>query len=143
MTKYIIMLLLAFLLNAGLIQAQNIDAREKKTKPKVYIVHEVTVHDSVTYEQFRIKIQNIIKKYGGRYLVRSGGMSFDNNQDNNIVPLGGNWNPDRFIIIQYDSIEQYQNLIKSDEYINILKLRGNSATMKSIMVREYIENKEK
>ena len=118
----------------------SVNSQNETAEPKIYVVLDITVHDSTMYEQYRINVEPIIRKYGGKYLVRSGCMSFDNDPVNKVVPLEGNWNPNRFVILQFDSIEQFQKFSKSDEYLKIVKLRRSSASTKSIIVKEYLKN---
>ena len=56
----------------------------------------------------------------------------------NLIPVEGGWNPDRLIIIQWNSMEQLQKFATSAEYIAIAGLRANSASTKSIIVTEYL-----
>ena len=109
------------------------------TKPKIFSVLDITVHDSAMYEQYRINVEPIIKKYGGKYLVRSGFKAFDNDPDTKLIPSEGDWTPDRLIITEWESIEQLQKFAKSDEYKQVLKLRTNSSSTKSVIVKEYLK----
>lgn len=114
-----------------------ISKQDSIAHPKVFTVLEITVHNIKMYEQYRISVEPIIKAYGGKYLVRSGGMVFDNDPKNKIVPVEGNWNPNRFIIVQFDSMEQLQKFVLSEEYKIVAHLRTGSATTRSIVVNEY------
>ena len=85
MKKNSITIIALLLLTAVSIKAQNLKNKQdiettkvKTVQPKVFVVLDVTVHDSTMYEQYRIAVEPIIKKYGGKYLVRSGAKSFDN-----------------------------------------------------------------
>ncbi len=109
------------------------------TKPKIFSVLDITVHDSAMYEQYRIGVEPLIKKYGGKYLVRSGFKAFDNDPDTKLIPSEGDWTPDRLIITEWESIEQLQKFAKSDEYKQVLKLRTNSSSTKSVIVKEYLK----
>ncbi|CAM3302461.1 DUF1330 domain-containing protein [Aequorivita lipolytica] len=104
---------------------------------KILMVLDITVHDSLQYQQYRLKVEPLIEKFGGTYLVRSGGMAFDTRPDRKIIPGDGNWNPNRFIIVQWDSMEALQKFTDSEEYKATAKLRENSATTKSIIVKKY------
>lgn len=92
------------------------------------------------YEQYRKSVEPIIKKYGGKYLVLSGGMVFDQNPEVKVIPIEGNWNPNRFIIVEWNSTEELQKFNNSEEYKKIATLREKSATTKSIIVKEYANN---
>ena len=37
--------------------------------PKIFLVLDITVHDAAMYEQYRIKAESVITKFGGKYLV--------------------------------------------------------------------------
>ena len=99
---------------------------------------DITVHDTVMYEQYRVQVEPIIKKFGGKYLIRYGGMAFDTDPTCKVIPVEGGWNPDRLIIIQWDSMEQLQKFAITAEYIAIAGLRTNSAATKSVIVKEYL-----
>ena len=140
--KYI---LLSFLL-LGIISvnAQNSDphgdhesAITGMPSEKILMILEITVHDSLQYQQYRLKVEPLIERYGGIYLVRSGGMAFDPDPARKVTPVEGNWNPNRFIIIRWDSMEQLQNFATSEEYKSVANLLENSASTNSIIVKEY------
>ena len=67
-------------------------------------------------------------------------MSFDIDPDTKVIPIEGNWNPNRFIITEWDSMEEFQKFTNSTEYKNIVVLRAKSSTTKSIIVKEYMKN---
>ena len=119
------------------IQAQT-EKSNDISSPKIYVVLDITVNDTVMYEQYRIKVEPIIKKYGGEYLVRSGGMAFDKDPDKKVIPEEGNWNPDRLIILEWNSMEELQIFINSAEYQKVVELRKKSASTKSVIVKENL-----
>ncbi len=104
---------------------------------KILMVLDITAHDSLQYQQYRLKVEPLIEKFGGKYLVRSGGMAFDTKPERKIIPIEGNWNPDRFIIVQWNSMEELQAFANSEEYRAVADLREKSANTKSIIVKEY------
>ena len=143
--KLKICILLSFLL-LGIIsvEAQNSDphgdhesAITGMPSEKILMVLDITVHDSLQYQQYRIKVEPLIEKFGGIYLVRSGGMAFDKDPERKVIPVEGNWNPNRFIIVEWNSMEELQKFSTSAEYKNVSKLRENSASTKSIIVKKY------
>jgi len=119
------------------IQAQTAPTKEVLS-PKIFVVLDITVHDTIMYEQYRIKVEPIIKKYNGKYLVRSGGMAFDKDPDKKVIPGEGYWNPNRLIILQWNSMDELQKFITSDEYQKVAELRKNSASTKSVIVKENL-----
>ncbi len=137
--KYKITYLIALLFCAVTIQAQTKEVKGN-ARPKVFVILDITVNDSSMYEQYRINVEPVIQKYGGKYLVRSGGMTFDKDPDVKVIPVEGSWNPNRLIIIEWKSMEDLQIFTNSEEYKNIAVLRVKSAKTKSIIVKEYLKN---
>ena len=135
-SKTIVLIAILALFTAS-IQAQT-EKSEQMVSPKIFVVLDITVHDTIMYEQYRIKVEPIIKKYNGKYLVRSGGLAFDKDPNKKVIPGEGNWNPDRLIILEWNSMEELQSFINSDEYQNVAELRKNSASTKSVIVKENL-----
>ena len=134
--KLTILIVILFVCTVS-IQAQT-EKSEKTQSPKIFVVLDITVNDTIMYEQYRIKVEPIIKKYGGKYLVRSGGMAFDKDPDKKVIPGEGNWNPNRLIILEWKSMEELQKFMSSDEYQNVAELRKNSASTKSVIVKQNL-----
>jgi len=137
MKNKIINLIAILFLSTLSIQAQTEKSKET-ISPKIFVVLDITVNDTIMYEQYRIKVEPIIKKYGGKYLVRSGGMAFDKDPDKKVIPGEGNWNPNRLIIVEWNSMEELQRFMNSQEYLKIAELRKKSATTKSLVVKENL-----
>jgi len=120
----------------------SIKAQTEKSKdtssPKIFVVLDITVHDTVMYGQYTIEIKPIVKKYGGKYLVRSGGVGFEKDPDKEVILGEGNWNPNRLIILEWNSMEELQNFMNSAENQKVAQLRNNSASTKSVIVKEYL-----
>ena len=130
-------LLILLLLSTISIQAQTNESKDISS-PKIYVVLDITVSDTIMYQQYRIKVEPIIKKYGGKYLVRSGGMAFDKDPDKKVIPGEGNWNPNRLIILEWNSMEALQKFITSEEYQKVAVLRKNAASTKTVIVKENV-----
>ena len=60
-----------------------------KASPKIFMLLDITLHDTAMYEQYRVKVEPIIKQFGGKYLVRSGGMAFDTDPTRKVIPVEG------------------------------------------------------
>ena len=131
MTKKIIKLLPVILLFVANLYAQKNQSNVvAKASTKIFMILDITVHDTVMYEQYRVQVEPIIKQFGGQYLIRSGGMAFDTDPTRKVIPVKGGWNPDRLIIVQWNSMEQLQKFAASTEYVAIAELRANSAATK-------------
>jgi len=103
----------------------------------VYLILDITVHDPDTYAQYREKVEPIIENHGGRYIVRSGAKSFDNNPASDVISPEGEWYPDRIIVLEFKSTAQVQQFVKSPEYQAIVHLRTSSSSTKSVLVNGY------
>lgn len=49
----------------------------------------------------------------------------------------GEWNPDRFIVLEFETEGQLRACFESNEYRKIVPLRTGSATTRSIVVTGY------
>jgi uncharacterized protein (DUF1330 family) len=91
----------------------------------VYMIVETKVTDKEVFSQYGEEFDEMLKKYGGRFLVRGG----------EVTPLSGNWNPERIAVIEFESFEQLMNCFVSADYLEIAALRESSTISKAIVVR--------
>jgi uncharacterized protein (DUF1330 family) len=89
-----------------------------------YMIIETKVKDKDMYQQYIDKVPAIIKKFGGRYLVRGG----------NVISLSEGWNPERVIVIEFESAQNIKECFNSPEYLKIAPLRQKSAITKAVIV---------
>lgn len=94
----------------------------------VYMIIEIEIRNNELYSKYVNKVPEVIEKYGGRYLIRGG----------KVTPLSGNWNPERIILIEFETIEQLQECFKSTEYLELAPLRKQSTIGRSIIVEGYL-----
>ncbi len=94
-----------------------------------YLIAEIQITDPVMYQQYIEKAEPIILKYGGRYLVR-GGKS---------IPVSGNWEPGRILVIEFESMKALQTCFNSVEYLAIASLRTESTRSRSIITEGYTD----
>jgi uncharacterized protein (DUF1330 family) len=89
----------------------------------IYVILDIDVHDKEKYLEYQKQVPAIIKKYGGRYLVRGG----------NVISLG-EWRPERIVILEFPSSEKLQAFISCPEYQPVKSIRDESATSRIIAV---------
>ena len=89
-----------------------------------YVVVQVSIHDPEGFAVYRDMVPPTLESYGGRYLVRGG--DWEN--------LEGEWNPQRMVIIEFDSVDQAKSWWSSEEYAPAKKLREETATSKLVIV---------
>ncbi len=91
---------------------------------KAYLVADIQVLDARIYEEYVKAAQPIVLQHGGRYLVRGG----------STLPVSGDWNPKRLLIIEFDSLPQLQDCFGSEAYKRIAALRLASTHSRSVIV---------
>ncbi len=89
-----------------------------------YLIAEVEITDPAAYEEYRKQVPAIIAKYGGKYLVRGG----------KVESKEGGWTPQRFVILEFPSMEQARKFYDSGEYSAVLAIRKKASKSKLILV---------
>jgi len=90
----------------------------------VYMIFEIEVVDADDYATYVKQAPATVKQYGGRYLVRGG----------EVTPLTGGWGPERIVIIEFLSMEQFREWLTSPEYRAIAPVHERSTKGKAIVV---------
>ncbi len=93
------------------------------------MILEIEVVDADTYAGYVKQAPTTVEQYGGRYLVRGG----------EVTPLTGGWYPQRIVVIEFPSMERFQEWLSSPEYSAIAPLREQSTKSKVIVVEGYAE----
>jgi uncharacterized protein (DUF1330 family) len=89
-----------------------------------YLVVQISVKDQDEFEKYKVMAAPAISAYGGKYLVRGGAMT----------SLEGDWKPERFIIVEFESVERAMQWWNSKEYEEAKSLRHRIATTLMILV---------
>jgi uncharacterized protein (DUF1330 family) len=89
-----------------------------------YVVVEVEVHDPDAYAEYRPLSGASVEQYGGRFIVRGG----------TVETVEGGWQPQRFVIIEFPSMEAARTWYDSPEYAKALPIRHRHATSKMLFV---------
>jgi uncharacterized protein (DUF1330 family) len=93
----------------------------------VYLIIDITIIDQDLFGEFVARVPEVLEKYGGRYLARSGEISV----------MVGDWQPERIVLIRFETIDQVQEFFASPEYLALVPLREKSATSRAIIVEGY------
>jgi uncharacterized protein (DUF1330 family) len=93
----------------------------------VYLIIDITIVDQDLFGEFAAGVPAVVEKYGGRYLARSAEISV----------MVGDWQPERIVLIQFETIDQVQEFFASPEYLTLVPLREKSATSRAIVVESY------
>ena len=89
-----------------------------------YVIAEVDITDPVAYEEYRKLVPATIARYGGKYLVRGGA----------VETKEGGWQPKRFVVLEFASMDQARKWYHSPEYAPVLALRLKAARSKLLLV---------
>lgn len=89
-----------------------------------YVIADVKITDQATNEQYRSQVLPTIEKYGGKFIVRGGATE----------KVEGDWDPQRLVIIEFESIERAREWYYSPEYSGPMKLRHQSTHTNMIFV---------
>jgi uncharacterized protein (DUF1330 family) len=90
----------------------------------VHVIIDIKVKNEDMYGEYIRKVPPIVKKFGGRYLVRGG----------KITTLSGTWRPERVIILEFDNAEQVHEWLTSREYAEVATLRESSTVSNAVMI---------
>ena len=90
----------------------------------VYIILEIDVRDTVLYEDYKKLAPLSVMTYGGKYLVRGG----------KVETLEGDWQPNRIVVLEFETAEKAKSWLNSPEYKPVWELRKKGAFTRSILV---------
>ena len=89
-----------------------------------YVVAEIEVDNPEGYEEYKKLAPPPIAAYGGKYIARGG----------RVANLEGDWQPNRIVILEFESVEKAKQWLDSDEYRGAKALRHKYATTNMIVV---------
>lgn len=88
------------------------------------VIVEITIHDLILYEDYKKLTPATIAAYGGRFVVRG----------TPTESLEGDWNPQRLVVLEFESVEQAKTWWHSDEYHPAKAIRQQAASTKMLVV---------
>ena len=89
-----------------------------------YIVVDVRITNPEAYERYKASVPATLAAYGGKFLVRGG----------RVETLEGDWKPQRFVVLEFDSMEKAKAWWSSQEYAGPKKIRQSASVTKMILV---------
>ena len=90
-----------------------------------YVIAQLKVTNPENYKEYVSKVTEVVKKYGGEYIVRNGEYQVVEGEDN--FP--------RIVVIKFPSYEKALEWYHSDEYKPIKDIRLNNAEGSYIIVK--------
>jgi uncharacterized protein (DUF1330 family) len=91
---------------------------------KGYVIAEIDVHNPKEYEGYKASVPPTIEAYGGRYVVRGGEAEV----------LEGDWQPNRIVVLEFESPERAREWYESEGYREPKALRQRTSTGSLILV---------
>ncbi len=89
-----------------------------------YLLVEIEIMQPETFEEYKRLVAPTIAAYGGRYLARGGAL----------VPLEGDWEPKRLVIIEFPSLRRAREWWDSAAYAPLKPMRLASARSRLLLV---------
>jgi uncharacterized protein (DUF1330 family) len=89
-----------------------------------FVIAEIQVTDPVKYKEYVETVPATIATFGGRYVARGG----------RVETLEGEHQPERLVVVEFDSIERAKAWWSSEEYRAPKLIRQSSARARIILV---------
>jgi uncharacterized protein (DUF1330 family) len=91
-----------------------------------FFLAEIEVLDHRKYQEYIDRASEIVQKYGGEYVFRSG----------SIIPVSGDWAPRRLVLIRFNSRTDMHMCFDSKEYLDIKHLREQSTRSRAVIIEQ-------
>ena len=89
-----------------------------------YLIVDVEVKDPEAYERYKGMVPATLEEYGGKFLVRGGETAI----------MEGTWQPKRFVVVEFPSVEQARAWWSSEGYREPKALRQSASVTNMIVV---------
>lgn len=94
---------------------------------KAYLVVDAKSTDPERMIEYRRLSSIAVEKFGGRFLVRGGAYEL----------LEGQWQPQRLVVIEFDSREKAKAFYDSPEYVAARQARAGVSSFDMVLVEGY------
>jgi len=88
-----------------------------------YVIVDIEVTDARGFEEYKRLAQLAVAAYGGRYLARGG----------RTETLEGEWQPQRLVILEFDSLARARQWYESAEYRSAREARRSAADFRMLV----------
>ena len=89
-----------------------------------YMITTIEVKNPEAYKEYLAKVTDIVKKFGGEYLVRAG----------EYTEVEGKWKYSRNVVIKFPSYETALKWYNSEEYKPVRKIREKNSEGNMIII---------
>ena len=90
----------------------------------VYAIGDIEVFDHQGYERYMKDVPEIVRRYGGRYLVRGG----------EAETLEGDWSPHRIVVLEFPAMADLMKFYEAHEFADLKRHRMAVSHSKMIAV---------
>lgn len=90
-----------------------------------YVIVDIDITDPIGYEEYKKLAATTVTEYGGKYIARGG----------HTEVLEGTWQPNRIVILQFDSMEKAKAWLNSPEYREPRRIRHKTAKANMIVTQ--------
>ena len=92
---------------------------------KHYFLAQIKVNDPGEYDKYLEQVDEIFSKYNGEYL----------SIDESPALLEGDWNYSKFVLIKFNSKQDFKDWYYSNDYQKVLKHRLKAAKCDTILIK--------
>ena len=89
-----------------------------------YVIANIQITDPDRYPEYASRVPRTIERHGGRYLARGG----------KVEVLEGEWEPQRLVILEFESMERLREWYDSPEYASLKQLREEVTVSQLVVV---------
>ena len=89
-----------------------------------YVIVEIEIHDPEKYDAYKRVVPPTLEAYGGRFVVRGGAAE----------RLEGDWEPNRIVVLEFESVERAKTWWASEEYRIPKEMRQAASSARMIVV---------
>ena len=90
-----------------------------------YLIGTIDIKNPEAYKEYLAKVTDIVKKFGGEYLVRAG----------EYTVMEGKWDYSRNVVIKFPSYEKALEWYNSEEYKPVRQIRLDNSVGNFIIVK--------
>ena len=92
-----------------------------------YVIAEVSINDPEQYKKYTAVTPSIIKKYGGKFVVRGG----------DVQTLEGEHEDSRWVVLEFSDEKAARNFYDSPEYTEARSIRQSASDAKFVLLKGY------
>jgi uncharacterized protein (DUF1330 family) len=97
--------------------------------PAAYLIVESQVTDPEQFKRYMAAAPEVVKAFGGEYLVRGGRMQV----------MEGDWQPPRLTVIRYPDFDTARAMYDSPAYVQARSLRAGATALFNMVLVEGVD----